>query len=590
MRKGDVGRAALRARVLGIDAAPLLRGGALDAKLGGGLQRVGEALVRHVLPPRRDARAQLLGRVGILEAAQAELDARVHRVRVALRARRVGAGAVKVRPLLLRGDAVGMDAGALSNVPLVDHRVDALLLLGQVAQHLLRLEHEPIALLGRHRAPVATHAVDALLLGRRLVNRVGAQHLGVEHALADLARHLVSLLAHVVEQRADEVLVVAKLDARRVLVLTLGNGGDEARVRLLVEVPEELEQAVVGHDVAVHRARKGQVEDVAHVDVVAHEEATLLPHPLRRAEAALGIVVVVGVGLLGVDVERVAIVVDAASNRDVDARVPWRDDVGRDVPLEVERDARAERVLAAAFLLLHKRPRLASDGRVGTNVRVQGTAAAPVALARVRLVHLDQIGHVRDALVLRRRRALHVLVVDLRALQLVLLHHLGRAERLGNAVDGAGARDLGILVHELAPELVVRVAVVVDLLEDAVRQDLVARAVVELLKAPAKLHRRVVAQRDVRALGIRLVGVRFDVALQLLLVLVELLALHVLDLGRVELGVVGAADPTLGRARREHAPQGRKGHAPRPLDRIGVRRDVAQALRVVLKVVLVGAH
>ena len=77
VRKGDVGRAVAGVGVLGVDAAPDVGRGALEPKLGVGLERVAQALVRHVLPAGRNAAVHLLGGIRILEAAQAELDARI---------------------------------------------------------------------------------------------------------------------------------------------------------------------------------------------------------------------------------------------------------------------------------------------------------------------------------------------------------------------------------------------------------------------------------------------------------------------------------------------------------------------------------
>ena len=59
------------------------------------------------------------------------------------------------------------------------------------------------------------------------------------------------------------------------------------RVAVLVQLPEDAEQAVLGLDVAVHLVRQRRAEDVGDARVVADVAPPIVEHVLRRAEIGL---------------------------------------------------------------------------------------------------------------------------------------------------------------------------------------------------------------------------------------------------------------------------------------------------------------
>ena len=471
--------------------------------------------------------------------------------------------------LLLRRDA---EPPALAHLVVVDPRLvlqlprphqlpeDALRLLAVLLEHLVGLHHVDVAVAARRPAVDArVHALE-----RPDVERVAAQHRVVQHLFLHVDGRLVAARHEREELRLDVLDALRRIGAPLLLQLL------ERAIRVLEHFPEHVQQHGVRVVGAMHRVGQRRREDVVHRRLRVDPKAAHILHPLVRFEDVAVHDVVPNVLLIGADVDR-AVLVDEPGDH-------------RQLPLGVQRPARPERVRAAVQRVLVQRHRAAALGHFQLHVLPQrpafGVLLRSAGVLRVQL--LEVVDRLR-AFVHRTSREPEVGRVGHVALQLVGLLHRGAPPAFGHRACLAGAENLQLLAHGLGPELVVRVRAVVDQLPPAVRHDLGARRVVELLQAPAELlapqllvlrpgvlHRveHVVADLAVellaRKLGHRLVG-RAAVAL----------LLHV---------AVRAGEVALGSANRQQPEQLELRDGARALGQVGGRlgvRDRARAHRQV---------
>ena len=274
--------------------------------------------------------------------------------------------------------------------------------------------------------------------------------------------------------------------------------------------------------------------------------------------------------------QRLAARVKRPRNGHVDAgRVLAR----RRVTLVVVRHRRANRVLPAPLVVvvLDKGVDDAPGRRVLANIRVVWSRhlAGRVGAHNVHEFEVVLVG--ADALVLRARRSLQVLVRDLRALQLVLPLHLGSAVALRHAVDLPRRPDERVLLHHLGHQRVGREAIVKDEHED-LEADVLARRVMHGDVHEAKHHGRLHCLHRVGRRSVGAVGVCLHLAVELLPLLGELLG--VLLLGLRELRVVGRRDVALGHPNAQQAHERTRGHRARARHRFRLCRHVRYALGV----------
>ena len=572
VRKADVGRSEERVGILRVHlAAQSARGATLRnrARLLHGGPQPGE---RHVKVAGRDGLALLLRGEGVLHALQAELDrghGRLGVVVLPLVRPLLGVKLHELR-LLCVVDLLG-EPRSRALVPLLDHAVRLHLLASDVAQRLAHREHLALAVLVRLLHVAVRAPLDDRLLRDALVDAVVGEHVRLQHRARQTLLVRVGRVLHAVEERDDGVAVLLERGEPALLRLL------EDGARVLVRLPEDAQQALLRLDVAVHPIGQRRVEDVRGAARVVHDVApAVVDDVLRRAEVVLVVVPVVGVDQTRVQRDRLAALVERARDRHVHAGVALR---GRHVPLVVVRDRRADWVLAAVLLpRVHaKRVGRAPGRRVLGNVRVVRPSLLPVALSAHAVQELDPVLHTADALVLRPGRRLQILVRDLGALQLVLPLQLWIALLLRAAVDLARRADLGVLLHDLAHELVRREALVEDEHED-LEADVLAVHVVHGHVHEAEHHRGLLRLGRVGVVGIRAVRVRLDLAVPLLPELRQVIV--VLLLGQRQLRVVVRRDEPLGHADAQHAHERAGGNRARTRPELGLRAHVGDALRV----------
>ena len=500
VRKADVRRALVRLRVLGVHLVPAVARAQPRGDLPRLLERLLESHVCDVVVSRWDELARLLSPVRVLKALQPELDARRRRpgvLRLPL-ARRVFRGEDFHRARLSVVVAAPQ-LGALQLVVLVDHRVHLLLLDRNVALDLAHGEDPHVALLALRRLAVGA-ALDRGVLGRALVDAVNREQVRLEHRAA---QPLLVRVEVVLAMKEREHAVAVLLERGQPLLLRL----DEDRVAVLVQLPVLAQQDLVGLDVAVHLLGQRRAEDVLDARVVAHVAPAHVLDVLRRIKVLRGTVVPQArIHERRVQVDRHSALVECARDRNVAARVVRRRLLEA---LVVVRDRRTEGVHPAVLLVLGEGVGGAPRWRVAPDVRVVRPPLVAVCRAAHALHEAEPVLVVADAARLQLRRRFEVVVVDLRALQLVLPLEPAVALVLGHAVDQPVGLDLGVLLHDLAHEQVGREALVEDEHQDF-EAHVLPLAIVHSNVHVAEHHRRLPALVLVDVVRVRAVRVRSD--------------------------------------------------------------------------------
>ena len=575
VRLPDVGRADGGVGVLRVDDAPHAARGAALGNLARLPERVAQPDVRHVVPARRDHLARLLALVRVLPALQPEAHRGVRRLGVvALPLAALRLLVERAVRRVLRGVRVAAQLRPPPLVVLAHHRVQLLLLGGEVAEDLARRDGPHVAVL--LRAAAVRAVLDLGLLRRGLVQAVVAEHVRVLHGAHEPRLVRVDRVLLAVEEAQERVAVLLPRELAALLRLL-----QDGRA-VLVKVPEYLEQAVGRLDAPVHLVRQRRAEEVGDRRVVTDVEPAVVPHVLRRLEVAVRVVPVARVAQRRVDAERLALDVQHARERRVDPRVRRVHAPRLEEALVVVRDGRADRVPAAKLGVLGELLDLAAGRRVVGDVAVEGSARVALGLAADRLEHAQPVAVVADPLPVHAGRPAQVVVRHEAALQLVLPLVRLLAHVLGQPVDQSRALDVRVLLHELPRELVVREALVKDELVQVDAVELLV-LVVAVAQAPAELHRRLLALGGVVRLAVRAVGVALELAVEPLAQLLHLLRLHVRRARVGQLRVVVGAQKALGRAHGQHADERARRDRARLRRRVRLRLKVAHVLGVLLQ-------
>ena len=573
LRKRNVGSSHSGVRVVWIHYAARSHCCAPRRNLASLAKRGLEAGVAHIVPPGRNGVARFLATVGALKPLQAKANGRIHRLGVLLLPLQVCRLRIKpanapVSVLVLHArrvvETVNLQASQL--VALVDHVVDGVLLLGNVAQCLLRGHHPHVAQLVHVLLAVGA-VLHALHLGGGLVERIDSKQIRVKYRAAQTLLLRIHRILHLVEEREYEVPVLLKRGPAALLRLL------QHRVLVLVEIPKHNEQAVRWRHAAVQFPREWRLEDVGETGIVANPHGTLVLDPIWWAKVALIVVIPQRIALLRVNVDCNILNIECARHRDVDARVVT---IGLYVPLVVERHARAEGVLSSPFFVASKGLDFAPGWRIAADVGVERAAHVRLAGVSIDFNHFYNVRVVPNPLELVDGAVLHVVVVDLSALHFVLLHEFRAAQVLGHRINGAVPRDLGVLRHNHGPVLVRAKGGVVNKLvkPDA---DQVLADIVGLFQDPRILHRNVRLALRITARAVWVVSVGFEVPVQLLPDCILLRRGLLVPPGRPQLAVLLRVDPTLCRSRRHHAEKGRIRHRTRSGHRLRLRFPLTNA-------------